>query len=255
MIRRPRRCALRHDPVDAPIVLDLVSSVLGVDGADADHLAPVGVELDDEMSFVHLWAAVVAESGSARSLKSSSRKRGRRRWASSPPCSGRRCGMTSLMPSGDARGVRSTARHRRAESDGRDDGGWRLEPGSAFTIADTYATLRPALAGLAPRRRQFRSGARDGCPASAVGEECAGDQRRVADRSRSLGRRLRHLLTESWSFSEGWSLRASPSSGSLRSRVRRNCSARLEAGLTTRGRLSVAVHVVQTAGSRPSRSG
>ena len=54
---------LRHDPIDARIVLDLVSSVLGVDGVNAAHLALVDLELDDEVSVVHLWAAVVAEFG------------------------------------------------------------------------------------------------------------------------------------------------------------------------------------------------
>jgi hypothetical protein len=51
-----------RDPADARMVLDLVSSVLGVNNADAAHLALVDLELDD-FSIVHLWAAVVEEFG------------------------------------------------------------------------------------------------------------------------------------------------------------------------------------------------
>ena len=144
---------MRHDPVDAHIVLDLAGPVLGVDGADAAHLAPVDVELDKmKCRVVHLSAAVVAGSGSARSLNVKLEGA----W---PTTLGELAAvfreslraMTSSMPSGDARGVRSRARH---TSGGESDGGQRwgklaLRAGFSVHIADTYATLRPALACLA----------------------------------------------------------------------------------------------------------
>ena len=52
-----------RDPVDARWVLDLLTSVVGVDPADAAHLALVDLELSDDLSILDLWAAVVEEFG------------------------------------------------------------------------------------------------------------------------------------------------------------------------------------------------
>jgi hypothetical protein len=52
-----------NEPVDARVVLDLLTSILGVDPAGAAHLALDDVELDDHLSILHLWAAVVEEFG------------------------------------------------------------------------------------------------------------------------------------------------------------------------------------------------
>jgi hypothetical protein len=51
------------EPIETRMVLDLLASVGGVDEAGAGSLGLVELELDDDLSILRLWVAVVEEFG------------------------------------------------------------------------------------------------------------------------------------------------------------------------------------------------
>lgn len=51
------------EAADEAAVLDLLALVVGADPEDAADLPLAGLELDDDLSLLHLWSAVVDELG------------------------------------------------------------------------------------------------------------------------------------------------------------------------------------------------
>ena len=50
-------------PIDSRVVLDLLTSVLGVGDADGCDVPLADMALDDDLSIYHLWEAVLEEFG------------------------------------------------------------------------------------------------------------------------------------------------------------------------------------------------
>jgi hypothetical protein len=62
-VTMPADSHARHDVADVRTVLDLVTSVLGLELDGAETVALAEVEVEDDLTVLHLWSAVVEELG------------------------------------------------------------------------------------------------------------------------------------------------------------------------------------------------
>ena len=59
----PAETHQKSDDTDAAAVLDLLAAVAGIDSHDAATVRLADLELDDDLSILHLWAMVAEEYG------------------------------------------------------------------------------------------------------------------------------------------------------------------------------------------------
>lgn len=59
----PAETHQQRDPIDVEGVLDLLASLVGVDAICTESALLTDLHLDDDLSILHLWEAVVEECG------------------------------------------------------------------------------------------------------------------------------------------------------------------------------------------------
>lgn len=71
----PAEAHQHTDELDAGTILDFLATILGVDPVGADDLQLCTLQIEDELSILHLWALVVEEFGERVGRRSEPRGR------------------------------------------------------------------------------------------------------------------------------------------------------------------------------------